>query len=157
MLAGCALLASTGRSLDALALGELQAASLGVDLSRLRLRVIAGTALAVGAATSAFSRRRIDSLSSFDRLTTISPSAEKLKPPSSFIIKATTPIAATVSAAAMATTTFSTTLFFIPLSFPFFSFSRASAGAVLSPSAPSSAAPFSFPLPSSSCWRSFIF
>lgn len=52
IVAGCALLASTGRSLDALALGELQAASLGVDLSRLRLRVIAGTALAVGAATS---------------------------------------------------------------------------------------------------------
>lgn len=52
VIAGGALLGGTGRALDVLALGELQAASLGVDLGRLRLRVIAGTALAVGAATS---------------------------------------------------------------------------------------------------------
>jgi iron complex transport system permease protein len=52
VLAGCALLAFTGRALDALSLGEAQAESLGIDLSRLRLMVIAGTALAVGAATS---------------------------------------------------------------------------------------------------------
>ena len=49
---GCALLATTGRALDALSLGEAQAESLGVDLSRLRLIIISGTALAVGAATS---------------------------------------------------------------------------------------------------------
>ncbi len=52
MVLGCALLFGTGRALDALALGELQARSLGIDLPRLRLRIIAGTALAVGAATS---------------------------------------------------------------------------------------------------------
>lgn len=52
VLAGGVLLAGTGRSLDALSLGELQARSLGVDLPRLHLRVVAGTALAVGAATS---------------------------------------------------------------------------------------------------------
>ena len=52
VLIGCALLAVTGRALDALSLGEAQAESLGVDLGRLRLTVIAGTALAVGAATS---------------------------------------------------------------------------------------------------------
>ena len=49
---GCAALATTGRALDALALGETQAQSLGVDLGRLRLVVIGGTALAVGAATA---------------------------------------------------------------------------------------------------------
>jgi iron complex transport system permease protein len=52
MLAGVLLLLSTGRALDALSLGEQQAASLGVDLKRLRRRVLLGTALAVGAATS---------------------------------------------------------------------------------------------------------
>jgi iron complex transport system permease protein len=52
IVAGGVLLAGTGRALDALALGELQARSLGVDLGRLRLRIIVGTALAVGAATS---------------------------------------------------------------------------------------------------------
>ena len=52
VLIGCALLAMTGRALDALTLGEAQAESLGVDLSRLRILVVAGTALAVGAATS---------------------------------------------------------------------------------------------------------
>ena len=52
IITGCALLASTGRALDALSLGEIQAQSLGVDMGRLRLIIIAGTALAVGAATS---------------------------------------------------------------------------------------------------------
>jgi iron complex transport system permease protein len=49
---GCGLLATTGRALDALSLGETQAESLGVNLGRLRIAAIAGTALAVGAATS---------------------------------------------------------------------------------------------------------
>jgi iron complex transport system permease protein len=49
---GTALLAITGRALDALALGEAQAQSLGVNFDRLRLSVIVGTALAVGASTS---------------------------------------------------------------------------------------------------------
>jgi iron complex transport system permease protein len=52
MLVGAALLLATGRALDALSLGERQAASLGVDLPGLRRRVLLGTALAVGAATS---------------------------------------------------------------------------------------------------------
>src|SRR5262245_49758395 len=52
VLAGGVLLLSTGRALDALSLGELQATSLGVDLARLRRRVLLGTALAVGAATA---------------------------------------------------------------------------------------------------------
>jgi len=52
LLAGLAVLAVSGRGLDALSLGETQARSLGVDLSRLRLQVLAGTALAVGAATA---------------------------------------------------------------------------------------------------------
>ena len=52
VLLGCALLATTGRALDALSLGETQAESLGIDLTRLRVAAIAGTALAVGAATS---------------------------------------------------------------------------------------------------------
>jgi iron complex transport system permease protein len=49
---GCAALATTGRALDALALGETQARSLGINLDRLRGLVIVGTALAVGAATA---------------------------------------------------------------------------------------------------------
>lgn len=52
MVAGAALLATTRRALDALALGEDVATTLGVDLSRLRLAVIGGVALAVGAATA---------------------------------------------------------------------------------------------------------
>ena len=52
MLAGAALLSVTGRGLDALTLGEAQAASLGVDLNRLYWLALAGTALSVGAATS---------------------------------------------------------------------------------------------------------
>jgi iron complex transport system permease protein len=51
-LAGAALLAMTGRSLDALALGEAQAQSLGVNPARLAILVVAGTALSVGAITS---------------------------------------------------------------------------------------------------------
>ena len=49
---GCTMMAFTGRSLDALSLGEVQAESLGVDLHRLRFIALLGTALAVGAATS---------------------------------------------------------------------------------------------------------
>jgi iron complex transport system permease protein len=52
VIIGCALLASTGRALDALSLGEAQAESLGIAMNRLRFSIIAGTALAVGAATS---------------------------------------------------------------------------------------------------------
>ena len=52
MIAGCGLLAATGRDLDALTLGEAAAQNLGVDLGRLRLVVVAGTAIAVGAATA---------------------------------------------------------------------------------------------------------
>jgi iron complex transport system permease protein len=52
VLGGAALLALTGRGLDALALGETQAARLGVNLPRLRLMVLLGVGLSVGAATS---------------------------------------------------------------------------------------------------------
>lgn len=52
MIAGWALLLSVGRSLDALTLGEDSAASLGFDMARVRFRVIAGTALSVGAAVA---------------------------------------------------------------------------------------------------------
>jgi iron complex transport system permease protein len=52
IVAGCLILATLGRGLDALTLGEDAAASLGVDLPMLRLRVILGTALAVGAGTA---------------------------------------------------------------------------------------------------------
>jgi iron complex transport system permease protein len=53
ILAGLALLATTGRALDALSLGEEGAASLGIDLGRLRLVVVAGAALAVGGGVAA--------------------------------------------------------------------------------------------------------
>jgi iron complex transport system permease protein len=49
---GMALLLSVGRALDALTLGEDAAASLGIDLTRTRLAIVAGTALSVGAATA---------------------------------------------------------------------------------------------------------
>src|SRR5262245_63134250 len=52
ILAGMALLLGVGRALDALTLGEDAAASLGTDLARTRLAVVAGTALSVGAATA---------------------------------------------------------------------------------------------------------
>ncbi|CCG09496.1 FecCD family ABC transporter permease [Pararhodospirillum photometricum] len=49
VVAGVALLLACRRDLDALALGDETAASLGVPLARLRLQVILGSALAVGA------------------------------------------------------------------------------------------------------------
>ncbi|MDR2216433.1 MAG: iron ABC transporter permease [Nevskiaceae bacterium] len=52
MSLGIALLAGCGSGLNALSLGELTAASLGVDLRRLRWQALAGTALAVGAGTA---------------------------------------------------------------------------------------------------------
>jgi iron complex transport system permease protein len=52
ILIGGALLLITGRSLDALALGEAQAESLGVDVGRIRLLALIGTAFGVGAATA---------------------------------------------------------------------------------------------------------
>jgi iron complex transport system permease protein len=52
MLVGIALLLLLGRALDALTLGEDAARSLGIDLDRTRLLVVAGTALSVGAATA---------------------------------------------------------------------------------------------------------
>jgi iron complex transport system permease protein len=52
MLAGIGLLLMVARALDALSLGEDAAASLGIDLARTRLLVVAGTALGVGAATA---------------------------------------------------------------------------------------------------------
>ena len=52
VLAGLAILATMGRAIDALSLGEHQAASLGVDLDRTRLLALLGTGLCVGAATS---------------------------------------------------------------------------------------------------------
>lgn len=47
--AGCALLLTTGRGLDALTLGEAGARSLGIPLSRLRWTLAVGVALATGA------------------------------------------------------------------------------------------------------------
>ena len=52
MLLGWVLLGVTGRSLDALSLGEEAAASLGVDLARTRLLIVTGIAVSVGAATA---------------------------------------------------------------------------------------------------------
>ena len=49
MAVGCALLLSLARTLDALALGEETARSLGFDLRRARALVVLGTGLAVGA------------------------------------------------------------------------------------------------------------
>lgn len=49
---GGLLLARAGRGLEALTLGEEAAASMGIDLTRLRLAVILGTAASVGAATA---------------------------------------------------------------------------------------------------------
>jgi len=50
---GAALILSAGRGLDALTLGEEAAASLGISLRVLRLRIIAGVALSVGACVAA--------------------------------------------------------------------------------------------------------
>ncbi|MDX2159477.1 MAG: iron ABC transporter permease [Hyphomicrobiaceae bacterium] len=52
ILAGSALMLRVGPSLDALALGEDVAANLGIAHERLRRSVVAGSALAVGAATA---------------------------------------------------------------------------------------------------------
>jgi iron complex transport system permease protein len=52
VVAGAALLLLTGRSLDALALGEPAAESLGIAVGRVRLLALVGTALGVGAATA---------------------------------------------------------------------------------------------------------
>tara|TARA_R110002072_G_scaffold2481_5_gene20635 strand:+ start:253 stop:1224 length:972 start_codon:yes stop_codon:yes gene_type:complete len=48
ILAGLAILALNRRALDALSLGEDAASSLGFDLGRVKLLIVAGTALAVG-------------------------------------------------------------------------------------------------------------
>lgn len=53
MLVGSALLLATGRSLDALTLGEEAARSLGVSLARTQALVIAGAGLVVGAGVAA--------------------------------------------------------------------------------------------------------
>ena len=50
--AGGGLILSARRGLDALALGEEVAASLGHDVAALRLRIVAGTALGVGASVA---------------------------------------------------------------------------------------------------------
>lgn len=52
MVVGCGLLFLTAPSLDALSIGEAQAESLGVNLKRVWLMALAGTAMAVGAATA---------------------------------------------------------------------------------------------------------
>lgn len=52
MAVGWALLASLPRGLDALTLGEDAAEALGINLTRLRLKLVIGTAACVGAATA---------------------------------------------------------------------------------------------------------
>ena len=52
VIAGLALLGACGRELDALSAGEDEAASLGVNLARLRAQIIVGTALCVGASVA---------------------------------------------------------------------------------------------------------
>ncbi|WP_137932288.1 FecCD family ABC transporter permease [Mesorhizobium comanense] len=52
MLAGWAMLASLGRSLDALTLGGDAAVSMGVDIRRVQFLAVFGTAASVGAATA---------------------------------------------------------------------------------------------------------
>lgn len=52
ILAGLGILTLQGRAIDALALGEQQAESLGIDLDRARMLALLGVGLAVGAATS---------------------------------------------------------------------------------------------------------
>jgi iron complex transport system permease protein len=52
MAIGCLILATTGRGLDALTLGEDGATTLGVDLARLRLAVIIGVGFCVGASVA---------------------------------------------------------------------------------------------------------
>lgn len=52
MSIGCLILMTTGRGLDALTLGEDSATTLGVDLARLRLAVVLGVGLCVGASVA---------------------------------------------------------------------------------------------------------
>ena len=52
ILLGCTMLLFTARGVDALALGEAQAQSLGINLGRLYFLAVFGTALAIGAATA---------------------------------------------------------------------------------------------------------
>lgn len=52
MAVGWVMLATMGRGLDALTLGEDAAGAMGIDLPRLRLTLILGTASVVGAATA---------------------------------------------------------------------------------------------------------
>jgi len=52
MVVGALCLLSTGRSLDALTLGEDAARSLGINMTRLQLQVAMGTGLAVGASVA---------------------------------------------------------------------------------------------------------
>lgn len=52
MLAGWLMMLASSPALDALTLGEDTAASLGFDLQRVRLMLVAGTALAVGSAVA---------------------------------------------------------------------------------------------------------
>ena len=52
VLAACAAAAACARPLNALALGEAQAALLGVDVERLKRRIVLVTAVAVGAITA---------------------------------------------------------------------------------------------------------
>jgi iron complex transport system permease protein len=52
IVAGMGVLLVLGRALDALALGEDAARSLGIDIAHARLFIVVGTALSVGAATA---------------------------------------------------------------------------------------------------------
>ncbi|KEP71630.1 ABC transporter permease [Thioclava dalianensis] len=52
LILGAVILLRAGPGLDALSLGEDAAASMGISLSRLRLQIVFGTALMVGAATA---------------------------------------------------------------------------------------------------------
>lgn len=52
MVIGCGILLSCGTALRALALGEETAHSMGVSLGRLRIQILLGSALAVGASVS---------------------------------------------------------------------------------------------------------
>jgi len=52
ILLGCAMLLFTARGVDALALGEAQAQSLGIKMGRLYFLAVFGTALAIGASTA---------------------------------------------------------------------------------------------------------
>ena len=53
MAAGVAVLATTGRALDALTLGEPAARSLGVNVRALQWKIVAGVGLCVGASVAA--------------------------------------------------------------------------------------------------------